>query len=314
MQAAVSYNPYASCPMWLKYLERSQPDPEMRAYLQQVAGYSLTGLINERAFFIHYGPTAAGKSVFAEVLYNILGSYAQALSARKLTSIKDDSIPTEIARMKGKRFVKAAEAKHGSRLDTAKIKEIVGGESITARGLYEAESDFRPVAKISLSTNYVSDLDGDEAALDRLHAIPWEVSIPAAERIPELATRVFQQEGSGVLSWALEGLAAYLAAGRLLQPGAAQEAKRQIRESQDRTYQFALERCEIDTEASDDRTGPFNMISVLYLQYRDWFGETYPKQRLEMLGRKGFSQELERHFRKVEKKNSHFPQLRLKEE
>jgi hypothetical protein len=48
-------------------------------YLSRFAGYCLTGLTSEQAWFMFYGGTASGKSTLINVLRGLLGPYALAL-------------------------------------------------------------------------------------------------------------------------------------------------------------------------------------------------------------------------------------------
>ena len=66
-----------ACPRWLRFLvETTGNDGELIRFLQQWCGYSLTGITREHALVFVYGPGGNGKSVFLNVVTNILQSYA----------------------------------------------------------------------------------------------------------------------------------------------------------------------------------------------------------------------------------------------
>ncbi|MEM7524103.1 MAG: hypothetical protein AAF360_10165, partial [Pseudomonadota bacterium] len=56
-----AYDPDATCPEFQRFLARAQPDGEMRAFLQRLAGYILTGRASEQVVILMYGAAAAGK-------------------------------------------------------------------------------------------------------------------------------------------------------------------------------------------------------------------------------------------------------------
>src|SRR5262245_16058746 len=64
-------------PIWNRFLKRiTNDDIDLQAYLQRIAGYSLTGITHEHAMWFLWGVGANGKSVFIETLLGILGDYA----------------------------------------------------------------------------------------------------------------------------------------------------------------------------------------------------------------------------------------------
>jgi putative DNA primase/helicase len=75
-RTSVPYRDSAECPQWDAFLATVLPDPAMRQYVQQLAGYSLLGDVNERLLVFLYGEGRNGKSVFVEVLRELLGDYA----------------------------------------------------------------------------------------------------------------------------------------------------------------------------------------------------------------------------------------------
>ena len=62
----------AKCPVWESCLEAWQPDPDVRAFLQRVAGYSLIGDNREHALIFLLGEGGNGKSAFMDTLENVL--------------------------------------------------------------------------------------------------------------------------------------------------------------------------------------------------------------------------------------------------
>jgi putative DNA primase/helicase len=104
-------------------------------FLQRAAGYSLTGSTVEHCLFLLWGTGRNGKSTFLEVLGHIIGTYGQSASMSTFLEQKYDGIPNDLAALAGSRFVTAVETQDSRRLDEAKVKQITGGDTVTARFL-----------------------------------------------------------------------------------------------------------------------------------------------------------------------------------
>ena len=99
------YDSEAKSPAFKDFLATIQPNPTIRAFLQRSIGYSLLGVARERSFWILHGTGANGKSVFINLFDNLLGDYASATTSSSVMQGRSSSIPNDIARLRGKRFV-----------------------------------------------------------------------------------------------------------------------------------------------------------------------------------------------------------------
>lgn len=238
LQASAVYRPGEQAPQWDEFLRRVQPDPEMRAYLQRVAGYCATGRTDEQAMFLWTGTGANGKSVAQAVLAHVLGTYAQTMPVSTLmASTMDDRIPNDVARMAGKRFLVASETKAGKALDEQRMKQLTGGDVVAARYMRAEFFEFRPVGKIQLTTNHLPRMSDDAATWRRIHLIPWPVVIPEHERDGTLQQRLIDEEAAGILAWIIAGAVAWQQEG-LKPPDPVRQAKEEYRVEEDVVQQF----------------------------------------------------------------------------
>ena len=301
MQAAVSYDPEATCPRWNAFLAQVQPDPEMRAYLYRVWGYSMTADTSEQAMFLHQGNGANGKSVAADVISRILGDYAQTVPVETLMLSKvEGQVPTDVARMDGKRYLTASETKTGKQLDEAAIKQLTGGETVAARYMRANFFEFRPTGKIHLTSNHLVHLSDDPATWRRLHLVPWEQTIEPGSQNKYLAQRLYDTEAAGILNRLLKGLADWRARGGLDAPARAQEAKEQYRSNEDTVGQF-IDEC---LDVSDNETPglPGSSIGAINSQYDFWCKEAHIKPMAKttlstLLARRGFKRDRQGNWR-----------------
>ena len=112
----------------------------MAAYLQRIAGYCLTGRTDEQVFFFLHGSGANGKTVFLEVLADVLGSYARTAPLDTFMATRGDRQPIDLAGLDGARMVVATETEAGRPWAEARIKAITGGDRIAVRRLYGRSS------------------------------------------------------------------------------------------------------------------------------------------------------------------------------
>src|SRR5262249_46705090 len=153
--APTEYDSSASAPTWDAFLARvMNNDEELVKFLQRAVGYSLTGITSERVLFLLFGIGRTGKSTFLEVIRDVLGDYAMRTATTTLMVKRNETIPNDVARLKGARFVSASEAEEGQRFATALLKELTGGDTITARFMRAEYFEFRPEFKLWLATNH----------------------------------------------------------------------------------------------------------------------------------------------------------------
>lgn len=210
-QSPIRFDPHATAPMWDRFLAGVMPDPERRAYLARVVGYSLTACTGEQVMFIHHGEGQNGKGVFMRVVMALLGDYAQAVPGSTLMAKQGDGgIPNDIARMVGKRLLSTSETGRtaegrGKPLDEELVKRLTGEDPVSARFLNAEFFEFKPVGKIHLATNHLPDVSGSHSMARRLQDIGWDVIVPPAKRIQGLAEKIIASEAAGVLNWAIRG-------------------------------------------------------------------------------------------------------------
>lgn len=252
---AVRYSTKAQCPRFLKFIERIVPNDDMRAYLQRILGYCLTGSTREQAFFIFYGGGQNGKSTLLNVVRYIMGDCAMVtpvatfLAKREGSSGSEHS--TDLARLPGARLVTAAEPPENAKLDEGRIKDVTGGETISARDLNKGIIEFKPIFKPIIATNPLPMIRGSDRGIwRRIRLFPFSVEIPDAEKDPELEGKLIL-EAEGILQWMLTGTEEWFAIG-LQPPAAACDALDSYRSTQDLVGEFMKDCC----VRTDDRIDP----------------------------------------------------------
>lgn len=263
MQTGIVYDPQAECPQWHAFLERVLPRPEVRAYLQRIVGYTLTGKMTEAAIFFHWGAGSNGKSVFLQVMDHIFGDYGQVVPRSTLIAKQGDNSGAsgDIARMAGKRMLQTSETAAGRRLDEETVKALTGGEKQVARHLFQSEFEFKPTGKPHYVTNHLPRITNADSIWRRLHGIFWEVTIPESEQDLDLFDKL-ATEAPGILAWAIEGCLAWQRQ-RLAPPPIVREWLSEYRHDQDDFGDFL-------NTALMPAPDHFEPVKTLFDAYRQW--------------------------------------------
>lgn len=261
--APVDFDPSAMCPTWDAFLHRAMAEnQELVGFLQRAVGYSLTGSTKEQCLFILIGEGSNGKSTFLNTLRECLGDYAVQSPASALMVKNTSGIPNDIARLRGTRFVATSEVEQGQRFAEALVKQLTGGDTITARFLFQEYFEFVPLFKIWLAANHKPVIKGDDYAMwRRIRLVPFKVIIPPEQQDKELPKKL-RAELPGILNWAIKGSLLWQANG-LASPAAAIEATKAYQSEMDELGQWMSECCVLGPGASAK-------ASVLLASYQGW--------------------------------------------
>jgi len=252
------------CPTWRQFLvEITGGDAELQAYLQRMSGYTLTGSTQEHALFFLYGTGANGKSVFVNTLATILGDYATNAPMDTFMETRTDRHPTDMAGLRGARFVSAIETEQGRRWAESKVKNLTGGDKISARFMRQDFFEFFPQFKLVVAGNHKPAIRNiDEAMKRRLHLIPFTITVPPERRDKHLQQKLLA-ERDGVLAWAVQGCLDWQRLGRLDPPQQVLEATEEYFEAEDALGRWLDERCMREANAK-------SLTAELFNDWKQW--------------------------------------------
>jgi putative DNA primase/helicase len=236
----VAYNPVARGPVFTGFLERIQPDSEVRSGLGRLVGHSLEGKVTVHLLQIWQGSGGNGKSVLSSAITNALGDYAAAADPGLLLARQFDAHPTNVADLYGLRLAVLHESDHGRRLAEGTVKRLTGGDQLKARRMREDFWSFDPSHSLVMLTNHRPIITGrDEGIWRRIRLVPFEVTIPAGEEDDHLLDKI---EPEAVLAWLVAGWFDYRDHG-LAEPTRIRTATQEYREESDPVGRFIEERC-----------------------------------------------------------------------
>ena len=264
MTKITTATPGGDCQTWRQFIDEvTGGDKELEFYLQRMVGYALTGSTQAHALFFLYGTGANGKSVFVNTLATILGDYATNAPMDTFMETRTDRHPTDMAGLRGARFVAAIETEQGKRWAESKLKNLTGGDKISARFMRQDFFEFFPQFKLFVAGNHKPAIRNiDEAMKRRLHLIPFTITVPPERRDKNLQQKLLA-ERDGILAWAVQGCLDWQRHGRLKPPQRVVDATEEYFEAEDALGRWLDERCVRETCAK-------SLTAELFNDWKQW--------------------------------------------
>ena len=216
------YNPNASCPVWMGFLQSVWPeDEESISTLQEMFGYILSGDTRQQKFFNIIGPRRSGKGTINKVLVALLGQHNTV--APELGELCDTF---GLQPWLGKLLASFTDARAPERNRSAVVSQllrIVGGDTITVnRKNKDAWNGYLPTRLVMYSNEVLQLTENSNALTGRMIVLKMTKSFFDTEDT-ELAHKL-EKELSGIFNWAMEGLTRRLErGGHFLQPKSGKE-------------------------------------------------------------------------------------------
>lgn len=238
----------SECPLWLAFLAQATgDDAELIRFLRQWCGYALTGLTREHALVFVYGPGGNGKSVFLNVIGAILNAYATTAAMDTFTASKGDKHPTDMAMLRGARLVTASETEEDRAWAEARIKQLTGGDPVTARFMRQDFFTFTPSFKLTIVGNHQPMLRNvDDAARRRFNIVPFIRKPATPDRQLE---EKLKAEWPGILQWMIAGCLDWQAHG-LVRAESVTAATEAYFSEQDLLQQWLADKCDLRPDAA----------------------------------------------------------------
>ena len=256
--------------IWLDFLDRMTcGDRELQEYHQTVAGMQAVGKVFVENLIIATGIGGNGKSTFYNAQARVMGDYASSISSDVLITNSRKNKSPEMAELRGRRFVIAAELEEGKRLDTGVVKQLCSVDMIRGEKKFKDPFDFMPSHTIVLYTNHLPKVGtNDKGTWDRLVVVPFNARFRGMKgEIFNYGDYLFEHAGGAILTWIIEGARKFIAAHyRIEQPECVKQAIREYQQQNDWFHNFIDNRCEIGgsyTEGAQD----------MYLNYRAYCDE-----------------------------------------
>ncbi len=266
MKVRVTYDAQAPCPLWLASLDAvfaghadpavpgtslldqpipspEQPSTEMVSFIQRALGYSITGDCREECCFFSWGVGANGKGTVMNTVGWLLGDYTDDMpySTLERNSRNGGGIPSDVAKMAGKRFITCSEVNEFT-INESRLKALTGRDPMTARFLHKDFFTFQPVGKIWIATNNKPKIVGtDEGIWRRINLIPFTNVFEGSTKNTKLKDEL-REELPGILNWLIEGAKLWLQ-DTLNPPDVVKAATAEYRQESDGLTAFIEAKC-----------------------------------------------------------------------
>lgn len=244
-------------------------DQQLIDYVQMICGLAAVGKVEVEALIIAYGCGRNGKSTFWNSISRVLGLYSGNISADTLTFGCRRNVKPEMAEVKGKRLLIAAEMQEGARLNDSTVKQLCSTDDIFAEKKYKDPFSFSPSHSLVLYTNHLPKVSAsDDGTWRRLIVIPFNAKIEGNSDIKNYGDYLYQNAGESILAWVIEGAKKVIDLGyKVAVPAVVQKAIDDYRNQNDWFGNFLAEKCEVGEGLKESS-------SALYQAYRNYCLDT----------------------------------------
>ncbi len=262
------YNPEATCPKFLNYLEGVQPNPENRSMLQKMAALLLLPDTSYNVAFFLYGQGGTGKTVFMDTLGALIGP--QNCCCVPLACFADrfnlSPLTEKLANIVDEMPV-IPETGHFADIESV-FKSVTSGNRIKVERKFVDAHEARATARCLFASNSLPTLtDKSNGVWDRIRLLPFNrVFRNTPQQNPHL-TEELLEELPGILNWALHGLVELRKEKTFPQCPEGEELIAELREDCDHEKTFLVE----TTMAAN--ADMFVGAKRLYDIYRDWMDD-----------------------------------------
>ena len=259
----------------LQFFSQVQPKAHMRQYLLTLLASFISGNIHEEKFHIFTGSGSNGKSRVLELYETTLGDYCCKFPVTLLTQkrIACNAANAELARSKGRRFACMQEPSESEHLNIGLMKELSGGDKITARALYSMPVEFKPMFSMVLMCNHLPSCPSDDNGTWRRIRVVEFASKFVHDPDPNDAhqfpidldmSRKFESWRPHFIGLLLEYYRLYQVNG-IQEPAEVLATTRDYQRSNDFVADFVSEKIELFAD------GAMLPVDDLYAEFREWW-------------------------------------------
>lgn len=291
------FDPEATCPLWLEYMDVvMEGDEERIAVMQEWMGYCLTPNNDLQRFICLEGEGGNGKTVFFAGVEAVIGE-----GNVSNVSLEEFGGRFDLASTLGKAVNIAADVGELDKVAEGKLKSFTGGDAMHFDRKGVDPISARPTAKLMCAWNNRPHLrDRSSGLWRRMILVPFDRQIKASERVRGMDRPSWwagNGQVPGMLNWALVGLHRLLEQGDFTRSKRCDEAFAEYRLESNPAAEFLSEYLEVAEDKYKQDPDDYVLSARLYELYRFWCGKLgfYP------LASRTFFKELNRLYSNAER-------------
>tara|TARA_B100001059_G_scaffold156566_1_gene156092 strand:+ start:1014 stop:3806 length:2793 start_codon:yes stop_codon:yes gene_type:complete len=266
------------------FIKQLFPVEELRKYMWEHLASTLLGVNKNQTFNIYTGSGSNGKSALVDLMRLVLGDYQGTAPVTIITCGRNKSggTNTELVQLKGMRYAVMQEPSKGDRINDGMLKEITGGDIISARGLYQSNmTNYIPQFKLVVCTNNLFDIkSNDDGTWRRIRVVEFmskftdnpvdnDPDKPYQFKKNKSLNENFKKWAPVLLSMLVE--IAYKTEGNVTDYDIVMQASNQYRDDQDYLTEFVKENIVV---SDGDRIKKGELCE----QYKQWFEQQFGKR------------------------------------
>lgn len=192
----------APCATWQRFLDEVMPDKDEQSCLQEFFGmcYLDRNFLSVEKFALFVGTGSNGKSVVFDVIKSVIGK-------ERVSYLSPDQLMNEkqVVSVLGKRLNFAPDIRKGASFDSA-LKALSSGQDVAGWRLYSGTTVIKCPPLVFALNEMPRFRDVTSAFFRRVMLFSFDVTIPEEKQDRSLASRIIENESSGVFLWMLRGL------------------------------------------------------------------------------------------------------------
>jgi len=249
--------------------EITQGDRELSEFLQVSLGACLSGAVENHWMLFWIGSGRNGKNTLGDLVLDAMGDYARKVPASTLMMKPQEGHLTEIANLQGIRLALSSEINDGEHWNEARINEVTGDATLSARFMRCDLFTFQRTHKHLICGNHRPQLRNvSDAVRSRIKIVPFKASFLGREDF-DLPKRLRENLGY-VLDWLIQGHRKWYEAGKQLPSCQAVETESADYFAAQSTPEMWLAECVQILNPDVRPTSQCPKSSDLYRDYVNW--------------------------------------------
>ncbi|MFT5266645.1 MAG: P4 family phage/plasmid primase-like protein [Acidimicrobiales bacterium] len=258
------WDPTATCPTWMEFLDTTLGDDEAIDALQEFFGYIMLPKALYKKALICYGASDTGKSVVGHVARMMCDPYTCSIPLGDMDDAK------MIAPIKGKALNLVSELPNDAMIADGGFKQLVStGEAVAINQKYEPIYMYVPGCKHMVLTNVLPRVnDMTMATFNRMLIVNFDNVVPKDMQDPQLP-HALRREMSGIVRWGATGAQRLVARGGFAALGKSEAQVDEYRRGQNPLGLF------IDEHTLESAGGRI-LMDELRTKMNDWLDRAKP--------------------------------------